>query len=183
MKDAIMTHLRAAYGLRAADEFELPPALSPQRLLALHALGVEWVGEYPNDASWLGDSLKLHHGDVAKAVPGATARGIVEKSDVSVIFGHIHRKERVSRTLHVRDSQRTIMAYCPGCVCRIDGAVPGKRKAMNWQQGFALVDVWGDDFTIYDVEVRQGRAVWGGRVYEARDRVEDLRRDLPEWNW
>jgi hypothetical protein len=75
------------------------------------------------------------------------------------------------------------MAYCPGCVCRIDGAVPGKRKAMNWQQGFALVDVWGDDFTIYDVEVRQGRAVWGGRVYEARDRVEDLRRDLPEWNW
>lgn len=183
MKASIMTHLRAAYGLRAADEFELPAALSPERLLALHKLGISWVGGYPDDASWLGSALRLGHGDVAKAVPGATARGIAEGSDVSVIFGHIHRKERVARTLHVRDGQRTITAYCPGCVCRIDGAVPGKRKRMNWQQGFALVDYWLDEFTIYDVEVREGRALWDGQVFEARDRVEDLRGDLPEWRW
>ena len=183
MKKQIMTHLRAAYGLREADEFDLPPMLSPQRLLALDKLGVEWIGDYPNDEDWLTPDLRLVHGDVAKNVPGATARALVEAVDVSTIFGHIHRKERVSRTIHLRGTQRTVVAYCPGCACRIDGAVPGVRARQNWQQGLAIVDTDGEMFNIQDVEVCNGRAIWNGRLFEARDRVEDLRRDVGRWLW
>lgn len=183
MKNSIMTHLRAAYGIRAADEFDMPPALSPERLLALDALGVEWVGGYPDDEDWLTDELRLMHGDVARNAPGATARAVVEGSDVSTIFGHIHRKERVSRTVFVRGRPRTTTAYCPGCVCRIDGAVPGKSKRQNWQQGLAVVTFAEEGFSIDDVEIREGRALWDGRVLVARERVEDLRRDVVGWSW
>lgn len=183
MRKALMTHLRAAYGLKPADEMELPAALSPERLLALHRLGIEWVGHYPNGAVWLNDHVKLEHGAVARNQPGATARAVVESSDVSTLFGHCHRRERASRTLHLHGGARDITAVSPGCACRIDGAVPGVKDRQNWQQGAAVVDYTDEDHSSALVEIRNGRALFGGEVYEARDRIGDLRDDLPDWNW
>ena len=183
MRKALMTHLRAAYGLKPADQMELPAALSPERLLALHELGIDWIGRYPNDDDWLNEHVKLRHGATIRQPPGATARAVVESSDVSVLFGHCHRRERASRTLHLHGGPRDITAVSPGCTCRIDGAVPGTKDRQNWQQGAAVVDYTGDDYSIALVEIRNGRAICGGEMYEARDRANDLKADLPDWNW
>lgn len=58
-RDAIKTHMVAAYKLRAADELDLPPALSVSKLLALHELGIEWRGGYPDEEYWLHDGFQL----------------------------------------------------------------------------------------------------------------------------
>ena len=185
MNKQVLTHLRAASDLRPADEMDLPPALTPQRLLALHKLGIEWHGDYPDDEHWLGQGLKLAHGDIARGEPGATTAAIIKKAYTSEIVGHIHRREMASRTIYEQGRARTITAYCPGCVCRIDGIVPGTRSKQQWQQGLAIVEYnpAGDQVSRYDIEISDGIALWGGKQYEGRDRVSDLPGDLPGWNW
>jgi len=183
LRTALLLHLREAYGLRAADEIGQPAALTPERLLALGGLGIEWIGDYPDGELWINPGLKVVHGDVARAASGATARAIVDGSDVSVIFGHIHRREAASRTLYLKDGARAITARCSGCVCRVDGAVPGKRARQNWQQGFSVLDFDESGESVYDVPIVDGSAIWAGRRFVARDVVGALRDDLPDWEW
>ena len=184
MKNSVITHLRAAYGLRPADELDLPASLSPERLLALHNLGIEWVGGYPNDEQWLGTKLRLSHGNKAQK-PFATVQAIVNGSDTSHIVGHIHRREMASRTRFLSTGIETIRAYCPGCLCRIDGPVPGVSNRQQWQQGCAIVDYApdGEAFSLYDIEIKDGRAIWDSHLFAHRDRLEDLRADMPDYRW
>ena len=133
MEKAIIRHLGAAYDLRAADELELPPALSVPRLLALHKLGIEWVPNYPDDLDWINDGISVSHGELSRSVPGETARAVVKAADESAIVGHTHQVEMASRTLHVRGGERTITAVSPGCCCHIDGRVPASKSKMHTQ--------------------------------------------------
>ena len=185
MRLQVMKHLRAAYGLRAADEMDLPPMLTPQRLLALHKLGIEWHGDYPNDEDWLNDNLTVCHGDTYRGGPGDSAKTIVMKTDTNVITGHAHRQELASRTLFLREGVKTIEVHCVGCACRIDGVVPGKKSKQEWQQGcgVAFYEIDGDLYSFTPIPIRDGKMVWNGQVFTARDCLADLRRDLPDWNW
>lgn len=184
MREAILQHLPAAYDLRAVDELELPPALSLPKLLALHQLGINWIGGYPDEVGWLNDGIKLRHGDVVR-VPGNTTKAVVQRADVTEIVAHVHRIEWTSRTKFLRDGREVIAAFCPGCTCHIDGRVPATRGEMQWQNGCALVDYQPDGrmFAITPIVIDNGRAIWDGKLFEARDRVEDLRVDFPDWNW
>jgi hypothetical protein len=183
MPEFIAVHLAAAANLKRADEMHMAPVLSIPYLLALDALGIEWVGNYPNDDSWLNDELRLVHGDMASNIPGGTARKYVEDGEESVIFGHVHRRESASLTKRTRGGIRTIEARGIGCLCRIDGAVPARSARNNWQQSVAIVDYTEDDHNIYDVEIKNGRAIWNGRQFVGHDYVDDLRRDNDRWNW
>jgi hypothetical protein len=79
---------------------------------------------------------------------------------------------------------RTIMAYTPGCACHVDGRVPGHSVDHNWQQGLGMAEYTADGhLAVVDTEVVEGAAVWRGRLWEARERLEDLRRDIEGWNW
>jgi hypothetical protein len=182
MRDALSNNLREACELRAADEMHLPPALSPEKLLALDRLGIEWIGEYPNGEEWLGD-LRLSHGAVARANPGDTAKAVATKSDVHEAFGHVHRLELVSRRVHTREEDRTVTAMCPGCTCRIDGVVPGAKKSHDWQQGLALVSYTETGFAPMFAEIQGGQVIWRDQVLVARDWLAALREDLPGWHW
>lgn len=170
MRDAIVTHLRAAYDLRAADELDLPPAMSVQRLLALHKIGVEWIGEYPKGADWLNDHVRVSHGERAQAWGGSTAKAVVAETTVTEIFGHIHRMEWIGRTIHLRDTINTIVGFCPGCLCHIDGRVPSKKAREQWQNGLAVVDyeTAGPGFHISPILIEHGRAIWNGQRIESR---------------
>jgi hypothetical protein len=183
MPDFIAVHLAAAANLKRADEVHMAPVLSVPYLLALDALGITWVGNYPNDDAWINDELRVIHGDTASSVPGGTARKYVDESEESVIFGHIHRRESASLTKRTRQGIRTIEARGIGCLCRIDGAVPARSERNNWQQSVAIVDYTKDDHNIYDVEIKQGRAIWNGRVFHGHDYTEALRQDNDRWNW
>jgi predicted phosphodiesterase len=183
MARMLVSHLEAAHDLRAANELELPPVLSIPKLLALHELGITWVDQYPDELSWLNKRFALCHGDVARKAPGSTARAIAEQYNAHVIFGHIHRRESVTLTRHL--PRIVSAAYCPGCTCHLDGRVPGTKGRQNWQQGIAVVDYEqdGEAGTVTTIEINEGKAIWNKALYTGRDRVDDLRVDLPRWNW
>jgi hypothetical protein len=61
---------------------------------------------------------------------------------------------------------RFYTAYSPGCVCRIDGVVPGVRAQQNWQQGFGVVHYNKKFFQIVHVPVFEGKGYYNGRVYK-----------------
>jgi len=170
MREALLIHLPVAYGLKAVDELELPPALSMPKLLALHQLQIEWIGDYPDELAWLNDHIKLSHGDNSSAVPGGTARNAISASTATHIFGHIHRRELVSQTLHTRQGQQVIEGFCPGCLCHVDGRVPASKGEQNWQQGIAIVDYEprGTGKAITPIAIEEGVAIWNGQRYTAQ---------------
>lgn len=175
MDTAIVTHLLAAYKLRPASDVDITPAMSMPRLLGVSDMGVEWIGDYPNASVWLNDNIECIHGEIARGASGDTARAMVRVVDHSVIFGHIHRDEKASRTLHKRGGRHVIRAVSPGCMCRIDGVVPAKKKNQNWQQGAAVARYDDSGYNSIDViTIENGRAIFEGKVYEARDRSKDL---------
>jgi hypothetical protein len=183
LEDALLRHLPAAYNLHPPSEMHLPPAMSIPRLLDLERLHIEYVPDYPNGQIWLNEAGVVIHGDVARGQSHATVSHVVKASDVTVIQGHIHRLEWASRTIHGAYGRRPIYAFCPGCLCRVDGIVPGAKARQNWQQGIAVV--YHDDkteLTPVPIPIRQGRAIFDGVLYEARNRLEDLRRDT-DWNF
>lgn len=173
---ALASHMLAAYQLRPADQLEMPAPLTMPRLLGLPGIGVEWVGGYPSAEVWITERLRCVHGDVARGKPGGTAAEMVQGAR-STIFGHIHRIERATRTEYTGDRLRTVTALSPGCLCRLDGVVPGHRRSQNWQQGFAAVTYTADHDSIEVVEIRNGKAVFAGRMYSGVNYAEALRED------
>ncbi len=183
MRKAIEKHLLEAYQLRAADELDLPPALSPEKLLALDALGIEYESEYPGAERWLGP-LRASHGDVARQPPGASARAVVEKTMCDNAFGHTHRLEMVSKVVRGRRGELVqLKSLSIGCLCHVDGRVPGSDKGDNWQKGFALVTYTESSWSPTLVSLDSGEAVVGGLAFRGESYVEELRHDLPDWNW
>ena len=177
MENAIARNLIQACDLRAVDEFHLPPAMSVPRLLALHTMGVDYVDEYPGGERWLNDAVRLSHGEIVRA-PGDTAKAVVAHSDVTEIFGHIHRVEWASRTLHHRRGRTsTITGFSPGCTCWVDGRVPGSngKSQRQWQNGqaavlAAAVVTYEPEGSLYEIRPivfgEDGRsAMFNGHVY------------------
>lgn len=180
---ALRAHLNAAYSLRPANEIDLPESLSIPRLLDLDKLSIEYHSEYPDGVVWLSPSVLVTHGEYVRSSPGDTAKHYVQVSDVSVIFGHIHRRESASRTIASPRGKRRISAVSPGALCRMDNAVPGDKSSNNWQQGFAVVyyDASSDFHQIETVEITDGFSIYGGERLIARDHIEQISNDTG-WN-
>lgn len=182
MRTAMMAHLPAAYDLKPAD-MDVPPSMSVRSLLQLDELGVGWVGGYPDELQWLNDEFAVCHGDVAQKAPGSTARATLDDKRAKVVFFHAHRIEMASMVWRTSSGPMAAFAFCPGCACHVDGRVPGSKKGCNWTQGFAIVDYDDRMASVQAIPVEDGRAVWDRMVFEGRDRIEDLQRDLPRWKW
>lgn len=181
MRLAIINHMAAAYHLRPANEKIKLPVMSIPRLLNLDALDIEWVGDYPDGEVWLNDGLRCVHGDKARSVPGGSARAILDASEVSVLFGHIHRAESLTRTRHTRNGSSIIKAVCPGCGCRLDGEVPGHTLSQNWSQGLAVA--YYDDgvySSIHSIDVKDGKLVYGGKQYFSLLDMDELKEGV-DW--
>lgn len=184
LQDAIVTHLRAAYDLRPADEMEMPPAMSVPRLLGLDSLEIEWVGDYPSGEVWLNEFLRLTHGEIAR-IPGNTAKAVIESGDTNEIFGHTHKVEWGSRTIHRAKEIKQVVGFSPGCACWIDGRVPGFSSGPQWQNGCAIVDyeVGGELFWVSPVLICEDRAIFNKELIVARDQVSNLGSSYPDWKW
>ncbi len=182
---AMIEHLREACELRPADELDLPPTMSPARLLALHELGIQWVPGYPNDVTWLGLAMQCQHGSVARIKDFATTTALLQQGEnCHQAAGHIHRDEMTSLLLESpMGERRTITGYCPGCACHVDGRVPGRKSKRKWRKGFGHVMWHGQHVAIEHMPIWDRKTIWRGKVYEARDTVPGLREDLPDWPW
>lgn len=176
---SIAKNAMAALRLRRAEAPQEWAILSLPFLLRLDELGVEYVGAYPagrirltqgNDRLtplWAIHGEKLDVAKVAKA----------ERQ--SFVQGHIHRIGQAHETYEINGEPQTVMAFSPGCLCRIDGAVPSTkggvlddgmpyRRWEAWQQGMAVVTEEPDGFWSAEiVPIHNGRAVWRGKSFEA----------------
>jgi hypothetical protein len=168
-----LDNARAAYGLRRAGD---PPAswpvLTVPHLLRLDELGVDYRPGYPANAVELAPNLVAVHGSRLKL------RDLLGDESVSAVQGHVHRMGVEWRTVRSPSGTRRRFAATPGCLCRVDGAVPGVRTGLDprhglhvhrpqdWQQGAAIVtvDPTGEREPVLElVSIVDGVAVWRDR--------------------
>ena len=150
--------------------------LSVPYLLRLDELNVEYVGGYPAGIFWVNENLAAIHGHKVTSA-GSTALKVVDDSRVSLIFGHTHRIELLHKTRQVFEGPRFAWAASPGCLCRVDGAVPSTKGSTdvfgrmvptveNWQNGCAVVTYEPGDgkFALELVAIYDGECVFRGNM-------------------
>lgn len=171
------------FGIRQEGNLENFPVLSIPHLLSLDRLGVKYIEGYPAGKYWLNQRLQVIHGQKVNS-SGSTAAKLAKSENASTIMGHIHRIESHYDTQNVYEGGRTNAAFSPGCLCRIDGAVPsyhnGNRLSgqpvknfENWAQGLAVVSfVEGDGPFNYEqiyINTHENyRTMYRGKVYETQ---------------
>jgi len=175
MSRSIKKHFLHAYDLRPADRLGEDPPISIPALLGLERMGVKYIGNYPKGRLKLNKRVVLKHGDVARGASGGTAKAVLDKTTKTTGFGHIHRFERLTKTSWDGDEYRYIEAFSIGCLCKIDGTVPGSNLEANWQQGFAVMNYnENGDYRLEEYPIENGRAFYHGKTYEGIDYVDDL---------
>lgn len=182
LQNYITDNALSAAGLRRAKAAPGDwPVLSVPYLLRLDDLNVEYVGGYPSGATYLNDNLAAIHGTVVGPA-GMTVAKVVAQEQVSVIQGHIHRIETAHMTRNGRGKPKFNMAHSPGCLCRIDGAVPSTKSAValrtgravksweNWQQGLTVVryqDSGDQRFSLEHIPIFEGWATHRGAEFRS----------------
>ena len=145
----ILDNAKVSFGLRRGNTPDSWPCLSVPYLCRFNDYGVNYVAGYPAGQVWINQRLKVIHGNKVRS-NGSTAHAYLNDSKVSVIYGHIHRREWAERSREDWDGAKTIMAASPGTLARCDGAVPSTNGGMDldgrpmtivedWQQGLAVV--------------------------------------------
>lgn len=178
MEKFITANMLSAFGLRRANTAELP-AMSIPYLLRLEEIGVEYIDAYPAGAYWITESLRAIHGTKARSNGSTAAAYTNADPHISTIFGHSHRLEIQSKTVYNGAGAIRSVAVSPGCLCRVDGAVPSvngsthidgspARHWENWQQGVAVITVEpnGEFFTEL-VQIKDGQAWFRGKKFIA----------------
>ena len=178
MPKYIVQNATAAYGLRKGNAPESWPVLSVPYLCRMDEFGIEYRPGYPAADFWINKKLKIIHGDRVKS-SGSTAHVYLNNEKVSVIYGHIHRIETAFKTREDYEGPKTVMAASPGCLARIDGAIPSTKGGVdldgrpltrheNWQQGIGVVtyEDSGDHKFSYEVAtIYNGWTMFRGKEY------------------
>lgn len=155
------------------------PVMSAPFLLNTAALDVTWHDGYPARKLWLNDWIKCVHGSIVRS-SASTASAYARSERTSTIFGHIHRIETHHTTQQDRYGPVRMFAATPGCLCRVDGAVPGVKGAMDlsgrpiknyedWQQGLIVLHFRENDpkYVLDTVHIQDGWAMFGGQEFVA----------------
>jgi hypothetical protein len=173
----MLDNATAAFGIRVGTRPESWPVLSVPSLCRLDDFDIEYLAGYPASCVWINEHIKVIHGDLVRS-GGSTAHAYLNREKVSVLYGHIHRREWAEMTREDYDGPRTVVAASPGCLARIDGAVPSVKggtdldgrplsRHENWQQGLCVVQYEEGDgkFNIEMVTIRDNWAIYRGQEY------------------
>lgn len=184
----IQSNAEAAFGITrgklSSQLREKWPVLSVPYLCRMDEYGIDYIPGYPESYVALNENLMVIHGNKVTS-NGSTTTKYLNDAHVSVIYGHIHRTEYAYRTRLSKNGPRTVMAASPGCLCRIDGAVPSTKSgadefgrpmlmgAENWQQGMAVVQyqppgVGNEWFNYEPMWIYNGRGFFRGKEYASK---------------
>jgi predicted phosphodiesterase len=181
LQKAVTMNAAAALHLKRAETPDDWPVASVPFLLRLDEdhLRVEYIGGYPAGIYWVNENLACIHGHTTRS-RGSTVRAVVDDERTSVIHGHIHRIELQHKTRRTFEGAKRSLAASPGCLCRIDGAVPSAKGSTDphghpvnatedWQQGLAVVEYEGGDrnFNVDLVPISRGEAIFRGQFFTA----------------
>ena len=160
------------------------PMLSLRHLLRLDELDIRAVEVY-GDGTWLwkGETetpMLVHHGEIVGGGGNGTAKKTAARGRYHSVFGHVHRNESYSTTVHGPDGVYHVHTITPGCLCRVDGSVPGVTRSPDWQQGLGFATLVGSTVHPELVAIQDGCAVRGGSVTIGQERAVDIARDL-DW--
>lgn len=177
---ALYKRLPIAANLYPANDVDGYPMLSIPRLLGLQTGNIEYVENYEEDSSefWVNDDLVIIHGSKAIWNPGYTVGRMAMKSQTNLIMGHIHRIETATATIRNRNIRKPVTAMCCGCLCRLDGSVPGSGKDANWQNGIGIIEY--DDEKVYRMDtipITNGEAYFKGMIFKASDKLPQIIKD------
>lgn len=173
----ILDNAKVSFGLRRGNTPDSWPCLSVPYLCRFNDYGVNYVAGYPAGQVWINQRLKVIHGNKVRS-NGSTAHAYLNDSKVSVIYGHIHRREWAERSREDWDGAKTIMAASPGTLARCDGAVPSTKGGIDldgrpmtivedWQQGLAVVSYEDGEgaFWYEQIPIHNKTAFFRGKVY------------------
>jgi hypothetical protein len=173
----MLDNASAAFGLRVGSRPDGWPVLSVPNLCRLDDFEIDYLAGYPASCVWINEHIKVIHGDLVRS-GGSTAHAYLKREKVSVLYGHIHRREWAEMTREDYDGPRTVIAASPGCLARIDGAVPSTKggtdldgrpltRYENWQQGLSVVQYAEGDgkFNLEMVTIRDGWAIYRDKEY------------------
>tara|TARA_Y100000593_G_scaffold88511_1_gene170951 strand:+ start:198 stop:1523 length:1326 start_codon:yes stop_codon:yes gene_type:complete len=173
----LLDNMREMSGLRPVTDPDGPELVSIPRLLGLKDLDVEYIGGYPGAETWLWSKVRVLHGSTAKRGSGATVGSLIKDANASLIMGHIHRLELCGKTVTTAQGQATYYAMSPGCICRIDGVVPGSDPKRNWQQGLGIVRRTKRGKILMSLlPIAHGEMVHNGDLLSGSSRIEDIRK-------
>jgi hypothetical protein len=174
----MMDNAMAAFGIRQGNKPSSWPVLSVPNLCRLDDFDIEYLSGYPASTIWINEHIKVIHGDLVRS-GGSTAMAYLKREKISVLYGHIHRREWAEMTREDFDGPKTVTAASPGCLARIDGAVPSTKggtdldgrpltRYENWQQGLAVVDYEEGDgkFNLEMITIRDGWALYRDKEYK-----------------
>ena len=183
LSNFIQANALAAFGLKRANMPESWPVMSLPHLLRLDELDFQFIDAWPTGMYWINDRLRAMHGDKVASGSSTAVKMVKANPNIGTIHGHIHRLESHSTTIFERNQGVTKPlrsgAYSPGCLCRIDGAVPSMKGSTgidgrpaeyfeDWQQGAAIVRYTEDgDYFVNMHQIIDGVAVIGGEVFQA----------------
>lgn len=179
ISDSILKFNMQSAGIKRAHLPHDWPAMTAPFLLRTDDLKVRWLDGYPARKYWLNDWIKCVHGSIVRS-SASTASAYARGDRTSTIFGHIHRIEVHHTTQQDRYGPVRMFAATPGCLCRVDGAVPGVKGAMDlsgrpltnyedWQQGLIVLRYKDDDpkYVLETIHIQDGFAMWGGQEFNA----------------
>ncbi len=181
LQKSVTANTAAALHLKRAQVPEDWPVMSVPFLLRLNEdhLKVEYVGGYPAGIYWINQNIACIHGHTTRS-RGSTVKAVVDDERTSIIHGHIHRIELQHKTRRTFEGPKRSLAASPGCLCRIDGAVPSTKGSTDphgrpvnavedWQQGMAVVTYEEGDanFDVELIPISRGEAIFRGKYFSA----------------
>ncbi len=178
LQNYVETNALAAFGLRKAGLPASWPVMSIPNLLRLDELDIQYQDAYPAAHYWINNKLKVEHGTKANSNGSTMQKYLRDEPHFSRAAGHSHRLEINSRTTYDRLGRIQSFGINPGCLCRVDGAVPSVHGAVgadghhaevfeDWQQGIAVIRYTDDDVYPSIVPIIDGRAFFEGQVFQA----------------
>lgn len=174
MQNFIEANAIAAFGLKRAGLPESWPVMSLPYLLRLDELNIQYVDAYPAATDWDNATTRNIHGTKANSRGSTTSQYVFELPHLNTWAGHTHRVEVTYRSvMGARGEPIESYSANPGCLCRVDGAVPSVNGAIgadgtaariveNWQQGFGLAYYNDTESWPYVYRIRNGRALIDG---------------------
>lgn len=175
----------ASVGLRRARRHQGEyPVLTMEFMLGISEMNnVEMIGGYPSGAYYINDNLACIHGRVTGE---NLVKKVINTERVSVMFGHVHSYVDGIQTFNSHGKPLFIRAHSPGCLSRIDGAVPSTKSGRdpfgrpiksweNWSQGLTVVryQEGNGKFVFEHIPIFEGWAQHRGADFVSKKAVND----------
>lgn len=144
---------------------EIYDRITPEGLWGLDNLGIDYI-MYEDLPRLRYGGFYVHHGISALAESGASIKSDIDKLGVSLIRGHSHRMGTYYKTYQLRNE--TLRGYEIGHLCKVDSDGFKYTQIHNWQQGFAVGLISGEEVHIQMVEISPNYECWvAGKKFTA----------------